>query len=193
MDKVRFNKKEYDVINQIDVNKSLISYKGKEFVLLSLDEDAYYELLKQYNELKISGISIPKLIKKDKKEFKVLLENVDVKQNVLQTLIEQPINDFLLTEIFKISWYARHSNINIDYHPDNFVIYKNKLYYVSFKAIRGFDKARSFEIEGIRWWFYTKEFYSYCTNKGYSFDKTKLKDEYKTNKEIVLAVCRYQR
>lgn len=193
MDKVVFNKREYEVIKQISESKYLICYKGKDSVLVVYNEEDYDNFLLRYKELKISGISIPKMIKKDKKEFKILFEYLNECENVLHFLISQPINELLLTEIFKMAWYARHSNINIDYHPDNFVIYKNQLYYLPFKVTRGFDKARSFEIEGIRWWFYTKEFYAYCASKGFTFDKNKIKDEYKTNKDIVLAVCRYQR
>ena len=193
MDKTVFNKKEYEIIKKLDSNKFLIHFKGKECVLFEFDEEGYQDFLSQYKELKISGIAIPKLIKKDKKLFKTLVEYIPYEKNVLQVLVDEPISEKLLTEIFKISWYARHSNINIDYHPDNFVIFKDQLYYLSFEMTKGYDKARSFELEGIRWWFYTKEFYSYCSSKGYVFDKTKIKDEYKTNKEIVLAVCRYQR
>lgn len=193
MDNILFNKKYLKVTKQINKNTFIVIYKDKECLLMLFDEEEYTNFLKDYKELKISGIPMGKLLKKDKKDFKVLLSYIEAENTVLDLLVNEPINELLLKEIFKISWYARHTNINIDYRPDNFALIKDTLYYLPYKVSRGYEKARSFELEGIRYWFYTKEFYNYCVSKGLNFDKEKIKDEYKTNKEIVLAVCRYQR
>lgn len=186
-------KKEYEVIEKLGEHTFKVELKGKTYVAKQFDEDHYHDFIKGYNELKISGISIPKLLKKDKKEYRVLLEYIPYEIKAIDTLIKENPTEQYLKEIFRIAWYTRNGKITIDYRPHNFAMVNDRLYYLSSFVEFGYDKAKSFELEGIRYWFFTKEFVNYISARGISYDKARLKDEYKTNKEIVLAVCRYQR
>ena len=185
--------KRYTVIENIDENTFKVSYKDKVFIIKTFSEESFETFVKHSRELKITGIPIRKVLKVDKKEKTALIEYVPYAHTVLEELINDNPSELCLKEIFKISWYAKHGNLNLNYKPDNFAFYKDKMYYLSYEMEYGFDKAKSFELEGIRYWFYTKEFINYLAAKGREYDKSRLKDEYKTNKEIVLAVCRYSR
>ena len=185
--------KDYEVVETLGSNTFKVSLKGKYYVAKTFDEQNYLSFIKRYTELKISGITIPKLLKKDKKQQSVLLEFIPYENLAVDLLIKENPTEQYLREIFRIAWYAKNSRISIDYKPHNFAMYKDKLYYLSSAMEFGYDKTKSFELEGIRYWFFTKEFVNYLTAMGIEYDKTRLKDEYKTNKEIVLAVCRYQR
>lgn len=193
MEYITFNKKNLQIVDKINSNTYKVLFKNKNCLLLTFSEDDFNEFFKGYNELKLSGIKIAKLLKKDKKEYKVIIECLSYEKTALELILNDEINDLYLREIFKIAWYAKHANINIDYKPHNFALINEEFYYLPLKASRGFDKAKSFELEGIRYWYYTKEFNDYCHARNIQIDKSKIKDEYKTNKEIVLAVCRYQR
>ncbi len=190
---INFKNKSYEIKDTISDDSFVILCKNKLFLLKTFDTntDEFNNFLKRYKRLKISGVRIPKLKKIDKKNQKVLLEYIEG-TSVIDTLSKQDLKDEFYSQVFEASWYADHEKITLDFHPDKWIMSKdNKLYYMAYSYFDGIDNNAPFKTTGIKFWFFTKEFVMYAKKLGYSLDESRLKDEYLTNKEIVLKVVQF--
>ncbi len=191
METIKIKNKTFEILEQITEKTFKISYKGKVFFLKRFVEGSLEleNFSKKSRELKISGVSIPKVRRIDKKNNLVVMDYIPG-PTALDVLAHQSLDGLYYEKIFEAAWYARNDKITLDFHPDNWKLHNKKLYYLLFDYIEGYDKEHSFDLEGIRYWFYTKELTDYLHSKGMNVDKSRLKDEYATNKEIVM--CAYQ-
>ena len=192
MEQIKIKGKTYDIVEKISKKAFRVSRKNKEFFLKYFVENSLEleDFTKKSRELKISGISIPKVQLIDKKGNLVLMDYIPG-PTALDVIVNQSLDKAYYEKIFEAAWYAEHEKITLNFHPDNWKLYNGKLYYLPFDYEAGYDKNRSFDLTGLRYWFYTKELTDYINSKGLKVDKTRLKDEYAINKEIVMCACQY--
>lgn len=193
MEEIIFKNKPIKILEKLGNHHFKVSYKNKVFVIrdFNIDSDEFKNFLKYQKRLQISGVRIPKIKKIDKKNQLVLMEYVQGK-SVFETLLTQDLGEPYFQQIFEASWYADHEKITLDFYPHNWIMSdKNLLYYMPFNYADGIDDKAPFKTTMIKFWFFTKEFYEYAKSKGAIVDKSRLKDEYATNKQIVLTVVQY--
>lgn len=191
MEQILVKNKTFDIVEQMGSKSYKVTRKGKTFFLRKFVEGSneLKEFEAKARELKISGVSIPKLRLVDKKRNLALVDFIPG-PTALDILVAQNLDGEYYKRIFEAAWYAEHDKITLNFHPDNWVLYNGKLYYLLFDYVEGYDKEKSFDLVGLRYWFYTKELANYIESKGLPVDKTRIKDEYATNKEMVM--CAYQ-
>lgn len=193
MDKINFKNKQFDVIKQLGNKTYLVNVKNKKFVVKQFVEgtNQFPYFLSHAKILKIAGINIPKIVKIDKKNQKVMMEYIDG-ENVFDTLIKHDLDGDYYSAIFEQSWYGDNEKITLDFHPDKWIMSKDKkLYYLGFDYVDGLSAETEFKTIMIKFWFFTKEFFNYASSLGYEVDRSRLKEEYVINKEIVLTVVKY--
>ncbi|MEA5061387.1 MAG: hypothetical protein VB015_03155 [Erysipelotrichaceae bacterium] len=192
MEQIKIKGKIFDIVEQISHKSFKVTRKNKEFLLKRFVENSLEleDFIKKSRELKISGISIPKVQIIDKKSNSVILDYIPG-PTALDVIVNQSLDKAYYEKIFEAAWYAEHEKITLDFRPDNWKLYNGRLYYLPFDYVAGYDKNRSFDLVGLRYWFYTKELADYINSKGLQVDKMRLKDEYATNKEIVMCACQY--
>lgn len=192
MENIKIRNKTFDILEQITPKTFKITRKGKIFFLKRFVEDSLEleNFIKKSRELNISGVSIPKVHLIDKKNNSVVMDYIPG-PTVFDVILHQSLDSAYYEKIFEASWYAEHDKITLDFHPENWKLHNKKLYYLLFDYKEGYNKDHSFDLEGIRYWFYTKELVDYINSKGLVADKSRLKDEYATNKEIVMCVYQY--
>lgn len=191
MKQIQIKNKTFDIIEQMGPKSFKVARKNKTFFLRRFAEGSseLEQFLAKARELKISGISIPKLHLIDKKGNMALVDFIPG-PTALDILVAQNLDGQYYKRIFEAAWYAEHDKITPNFHPDNWVLHNDKLYYLPFDYAEGYDKEKSFDLVGLRYWFYTKELANYIESKGLPVDKSRIKDEYATNKEMVM--CAYQ-
>ncbi|MDR0934733.1 MAG: hypothetical protein LBM03_00265 [Erysipelotrichaceae bacterium] len=192
MEQIKIKNKTYNIEEQIARRSYKLTRKNKEYFLKRFKEDSLEleTFIEKSRELKISGISIPKIIAIDKKQNLVLTAFI-AGPTALDVLIGKNLDNAYFEKIFEMAWYAEHDNITPDFHPEHWKLHDRKLYYLKFDYNIGYSKEHSFDLEGLRFWFYTKELVKYLESKGLPVDKSRIKDEYATNKEIVMCAYRY--
>lgn len=193
MDNIILKKKSYEVLEKLGEQTTKVSFKGKTFVIkeFHVGSEEFEYFLVHYKHLKISGVRIPKVLKIDKKAEKVLLEYIEG-ENVFDVLSKKDLDDEYYKRIFEQSWLAENDRLSLDYHPDHWIMSKNnEIVYTKFDYDEGINEAQNFKTTQVKLWFFTKEFYNYAKSKGVELDSSRLKDEYKMNKEIVLKVVKY--
>ena len=86
--------------------------------------------------------------------------------------------------------WNKYEGILLDYSPNNFKLIKGKLLYLSC-FYKKYEEKQNFVNTQIKLWFYTKELVNYLESKNLPVDHSRLKEEYETNKELVLATIKY--
>lgn len=181
--------KQYEIVSLLkeDVTHKtyLTKYKDRNFVIKTFSSFmTYSEMLSQYLQLKKYGIKMPKLIKKDKKYLNLVFEYIPG-ENMLQVVSKNDVDEKTLDQLFNMYRFARFSKIDIDYMPENFVLYNNELYYMSY-FYGPSNSQKNLENYGIRYWIYTKELAEHLLEKGFEVDKKRILSNAEANKKIVL-------
>jgi len=191
METINFLKKTYEIKEKLGESFSLIEFKGKKCVIKSFSSvEEFNSFFSIYKRLKLAGVSIPKLIKKDKKEFKFLFLFVEGK-TILDLLVEGELSKEIYSQVFTQSYYAKNERIFLDYRPDKWRFDGKNLYYLGFYFKDDKEKKLNFHEDGIEYWVYSKEFQEYLRVLGKEIDQTRVKQVYEINKQIVQLVCLY--
>ena len=82
--------------------------------------------------------------------------------------------------------------MTLNYEPEKWMLVNNELYYLSLMTIR-YQKPKDLVDRYIRLWFNTNELAKYLKDLGKNYDKSRIKNDFSTNKEIVLMTCKYYR
>ena len=181
----------FNILETLSDNSFKVERKNKVFFLKKFNSFSDYEYCFERRKKFINnGIKVPKIIKADKKALSIIFEYVEG-QNVLEMLYNAPLPENVYKAVFMMNYLARLSKIMLDFDPSNYIYTDDgKLYYMGLKYFE-YDEKTSFVQKGIRLWFYTKEFSNLLLEKGHQIDKTRLKDDYVINKEIVLMTVKY--
>ena len=142
-------------------------------------------------KLSTSGVKTPKLYLIDDKNGYVVSEYVEA-QLASDYLSENDFTEKHYENLFRTAYFARLSNLTLDYKPDKWMIKGDELIYLSPMTIR-YQKEKDLVDHYIRLWFNTNELASFLGKLGKNYDKSRIKNDFSTNKEIVLMTCKYYR
>ena len=187
---ILFKKKPVEIIKQINEKAYQAGFKNKVYFVRLFDSKKelinYVENLKY---LKNCGVLLPKTIYVDKKLCLLFQEYIDG-QNALELISNGPLDEAYYKSIFNIAFRNKYEGILLDYSPNNFKLIKGKLLYLSC-FYKKYEEKQNFVNTQIKLWFYTKELVNYLESKNLPVDHSRLKEEYETNKELVLATIKY--
>ena len=193
MEFFKIGRKIFEVKENISEKRFHVVFKGKSYCLIKFSSyTAFSYYLDEVKKLLNAGIRHPKIKLKDKKQF-IVVENMVFGENIRDLLMKSDLDDNIYSQIFLQNYMCKLSKINIDFEPHNFILGSDGvLYYIS-SFSEGFDDEKAFVKEKIRLWFYTKEFIRYLEKEDLPSDKTRLKEDFVINKEIVLKTVKYYR
>lgn len=189
METLVFKRKKYIVEETLldsECKKSyLVSFKNKKYVYsLFSDVINYKKEIERYKRITDYGISVPPIVKKSKKQCAFLNKYVgDLTADKI--LAKEDISDKIFEQLFIIYRFARFSHVELDYMPEKYAFYKDKLYYLSYEFYPQ-NNDKNLENYGIRYWFSGKEGLSHLKELGYDVDNSRLIDNASLNKKIVL-------
>lgn len=188
---ITVKRKDHKIIKPLGEHSYLVERDGEQYFLklLGAKTKAFSDYKYALKRLKASGINMPKLIKIDKKIGAVLTEYI-AGDSVFSKLVCEDLSETILKEIFDINYLCKMNKIALDYNPHNFVIKNDKLYYINY-VFDAYSKDKDFSENGIKLWFYTKEFRDLLCYEGYSVDQSRMKSDFQQNKDILLLVVKY--
>ena len=185
--------KKYEVVEKLDDNTFLAVCKNKKFLVRTFEyvpEDGQ-ELEYSLTRIKSSAIKAPKLELFDRKNKYAIIEYIEG-ESMAKYLSKHELNDDIYKQLFDTAYFAKMARITLNYEPDRWLLSEGKLYYV-YPHILEYNEQKDLVKHYIRLWFNTKELSQFLNEKGLDFDKTRIKDEYTTNKEILLKTVSFYR
>lgn len=183
-------KKPVEIIETLGGKSFKVNFKNKIYFMKKFEDKNQFEnFINRLKYLRNSGILVPKLILKDKKQFIVLTEFIDG-INPFDALIEGPLDEVYYKNIFHIAFRSKFEGLNLNFKPDNFLLNNDKLIYIS-TEFKKYKEEENFINTDMKLWFYTKEFGAYLNSKDLDVDSSRIKPEYESNKEIVLITIKY--
>ena len=183
--------KEFEVIELISNNISKCSFKNKLYLLFKLDinDVNYRENLLSISRLSHSSVKQPKLKIIDKKQGYIVREYLEG-TTVFDYILDHDFNENIYKQVFYNSYCARMAGLNLNFDLKAWTLVGDELYYTDL-FVEKYDAAKDFTKNQIRLWFLSSELCKYYEKNGVLFDKTRLKQEYEVNKEMVLMTCKY--
>ncbi|MCQ2802384.1 MAG: hypothetical protein MJ225_01725 [Bacilli bacterium] len=191
MENIKVGHKEYQVAQIISDTCSILERKNKKFFLRKLLELRNGGNMQIYcaKRLSTSGINFPKIVKIDKKRGLMLTQYLEG-ENLASYLGKSDMTDDLFESLFLNQYMARRSALTLDYLPENFIIVKGKVFY-TYPFYKKYDHKEDLTEKYIRLYFNTNELGNYLKKLGISYDISRIKDSYATNKQIVLTTCKH--
>ena len=188
---INIKRKEFVVIEKMGERSFKVERKGKIFFLKKYDRrDELEEFIKNSRRLKITALETPKVYMFDKDQLISVVDFIEG-DNILDLLLKDgTLDELIYKSILADEWYMRREKLKIDFVPNNFKFNGKKLVYLPFKTLP-FEQGYNFAMKEFRLWFYTKEFSKYVKSLGYSFDDSKIGNEYATNNQMALMAVKY--
>ena len=193
MDVIKIKHREFTVTERIDEKSVIASLKNKQYLVTSYDPKSQEGQIFSYSLKRISNSPIvsPKLIFVDKKSGYIVREYVAA-ENVMDIISREDLSEDVYDQLFKNAYFARVSSMTLDYSPNAWGIKDGKLYYLA-GTFTPYVKEKDLVDKYLRLWFNTRELAEFLKNNGVFYDKSRTKDEYSVNKQIVLMACKYYR
>ena len=191
MSEIKIKHRIFEKIKDLSEDSFLATYKGQEYEVFKFDykTEAGDALMYALNRIKNSGVKAPKLFWIDKKAGYAVREYIEG-SSALDLLSKENLSEDLYNQLFKNEYLAKINGMTLNYEPDKWIIKDNTLYYILPQFII-YNEEKDLVKKYLRLWFPTKDLAQYLANRNLSFDKTRLKEELATNKELVLLVCKY--
>ena len=193
METVKIKHKEYQITQIISDDKYIGSYKDKKYLLRKFDYSSEEGKALLYNIKKLinNGVKVPKLIAVDKKAGFLVSEYIDG-ISAMEYLSKQDFSEDLFDQLFKINHMAKSGRMTLNYSPDKWIIREGDLYYV-YPWFINYNPKEELSEKYLKLYFNTKELAEFLDKNGVFYDKSRIKDEYSTNKEMVLMTVKYYR
>ena len=191
MEQIKIKHRLFEKVEDLSESSFIAARKDKKYEVIVFDYSSeqgsklLYSLSRIYN----SGIKSPKIFYVDKKAGYIVRELVQG-ENMMNFISKQDITEDIYKALFNNRYIAKVSSLTLNYEPDKWVLCDNCLYYMGTEFIP-YDESKDLVHKYMRLWFNTKELAQYLTNNNLPYDKTRIKDEYSTNKEIVLMTVKY--
>lgn len=181
----------FEKVKDLTSESFLATYKGKTYEILMFDykTEAGDALMYSLTRIKSAGIKAPKLFWIDKKAGYAVREYLEG-ETVMEYIARENLPEDFYKQIFLNEYLAKINKMTLNYEPDKWLIVNGTLYYTLPQFIN-YNEEKDLVKKYIRLWFDTRELVQFLNNNGLSFDKSRLKDELVTNKEIVLMVCKF--
>ena len=183
--------KEFEVLELISNNISKCSSKNKTFILTKLDVNDvnYRENLFMISKLSHTAVKQPKLFLIDKKQGYVVREYIEG-ISVFDYILDHDFDENIYKKVFYNSYLARIAGLNLNFDLKSWLIAGDELYYTDFFCEK-YLPNNDFTKKQIRIWFLSQELCQYYKQNDVIFDKSRIKNEYSVNKEMVLMTCKY--
>lgn len=193
MDTIEIKKESYQVIDRINSYLLKVKKEEKEYLVydFSNNPEAFFDFKFAVKRFKSAGLLTPIVLAIDKKSHRALVEYLDG-VTAFDLLREKDIDEKIIDQLFLANYKARINRMRLDFNPKKFIIKDDKLYYTPF-TFTNYVRDEDFTQKEIRLWFYTNEFRDLLITEGLPIDKSRLKNEFERNKEIVLTVVKYFR
>lgn len=146
----------------------LVHKNDQQFVVKQIHHEpcSYYQFgdklaseLHDYEKLHKTGLPMPAMLDVDKTNERILKEYVPG-STIFDYVLQDRMKDDYLRQVKSMCALLYPLGINIDYFPTNFVVYKDKLYYIDYEC-NNYMEEWNFENWGIKYWSKTKEFQEY--------------------------------
>ena len=183
--------KEFEIIEILSNNVFKCSFKNKEYIVHKLDtSDSHYkDNVAQLNKLVHSGVKQPKLKFLDKKSGYLVREYIEG-INLFDYILEHDFDENIYKKVFFNSYSAKVCGLTLNYDLKSWILVNDDLYYIGLFSQK-YNPENDFTKSEIRKWFLGKELEEYYKNNGVLIDKTRIKNEFSVNKEMVLMTCKY--
>ena len=189
MEKLIVLKKEYEIVSLLKEDEYHKSYQVKRgeklfFIKKFNDYGSFRASLENRKALKKNGIKIPKTLKVNKKELVIITQFIKG-ENCLEMIAKDELDEKIYEQLFHIYRFARFAKIELDYLPENYVFFKDELYYLS-EHFEPQNQKKNLENYGIYFWFYGNECAEHLKEKGLPVDNSRILQKGEVNKKIVL-------
>ena len=183
--------KEFEVVELISNNTLKCSFKNKLYLLTKLDinDVNYRENLFMISRLSHSAVKQPKLKFIDKKQGYVVREFIEG-ITVFDYILNNDFNENIYKQIFYNSYSARIAGLKLNFELKAWILVGDDLYYTDLFTEK-YVAEKDFTKNDVRLWFLSNELCKYYEKNSVLFDKSRLKQEYEVNKEMVLMTCKY--
>ena len=191
MDSIKIKHRIFEKVKDLTDDSFLATYKGQEYEVFKFDykTEAGDALMYSLMRIKNAGIKAPKLFWIDKKVGYAVREYLQG-ESVMELISRENIPEDLYRQLFLNEYLAKVNKMTLNYEPDKWIIKDGTLYYMLPQFIN-YNEEKDLVKKYLRLWFPTKELAQYLANHNLSFDRTRLKEELATNKEMVLMVCKF--
>lgn len=190
MEFIECKKKKMELINKVNDHAFVVKYKKKIlFLHVFSNFDEFNSYMLNYKKLKTTGVKIPKIYYVDKKNFSCACEYIDG-PTVLELISKNDLNENIYEQIFLMSWYAKNDGLLLNFMPENYRYFNKTLFYIPL-TFEKYNEKDSFHLKGIQYWVYSNTLVNYLKQNNLPVDLSRRKDEYLTNKEIVLKTVKY--
>ena len=191
MNVLKIKHREFEIVEIIKDDVFKCEYKNKLYFVKKYDLENSHSRNRFYNVTSISHSSVcqPKLKFVDKKTGYVVKEFID---GVTMTdyILDHDFDENIYKQIYLNSYMARVVGINLDWSLDSWLIADSKLYYVG-DYCEKYQREKDFTKTSMSLWFFTKDLANYYEKNGILFDKSRIKEDFVVNKEMVLMTCKY--
>jgi tRNA A-37 threonylcarbamoyl transferase component Bud32 len=154
----------YQVITFLRKGKSGYSYivsnaEGRLFVAKFIHEesmngqasnDTFTEEINAYAFLKQLGVSVPELIAYDL-EQEIIIKQFIQGPTILELIQQGMMDPLFISKMKDFADFLKNKNINIDYHPSNFIIRDGFIYYLDYEYTV-YQKEYDFDTYGMSMW-----------------------------------------
>ena len=191
MSEIKIKHRIFEKVKDLTDDSFLATYKGQEYEVFKFDykTEAGDALMYSLMRIKNAGIKAPKLFWIDKKAGYAVREYLQG-ESVMELISRENIPEDLYRQLFLNEYLAKVNKMTLNYEPDKWIIKDGTLYYMLPQFII-YNEDKDLVKKYLRLWFPTKELAQYLANHNLSFDRTRLKEELATNKEMVLMVCKF--
>ena len=191
MDSFKIKHKEFEILEIIKDDAFKCSYKNKVYFIKKYDLENSDSRLRFNMAQRIGQTNVcqPKLKLVDKKSGYIVKEFIEGTL-ISDYILDHDFDDNIYKKIFLNAYMARVVGLTLDFSLDKWMLVGQDLYYVDdfcdkYNPNNDFTKAK------LSQWFFTKDLLKFYENNGILFDKTRIKEEYAVNKEMVLTTCKY--
>lgn len=193
MEMVKIKHREFEIIKSISDNSFVARRKNKDYFVRKFIPKSQEgnELTYALEKISGAGIKSPKLYWIDKKLGYVVTDYVDG-ELMSDYLSNNDMTEELYKQLFDNAYLAKISRMTLNYEPDKWMLCNGELLYI-YPMFIIYQREKDLVDRYLRLWFNTKELSKFLSELGKSYDKSRIKDEYLTNKNIVLMTCKYYR
>ena len=191
MSEIKIKHRIFEKVKDLSNESFLATYKGKTYEVLTFDykTEAGDALMYALKRIQSAGVKAPKLFWIDKKAGYAVREYLEG-ESVMRYIANQDITDDMYKQLFLNEYLAKTNGMTLNYEPDKWIIVEGKLHYMLPQFIK-YNEEKDLVKRYLRLWYNTKELNQFLNKNGLSYDKSRLKDELVTNKELVLLVVKY--
>ncbi|MCR4911524.1 MAG: hypothetical protein K5925_03270 [Bacilli bacterium] len=191
MSEIKIKHRVFEIIEEKDSGSLIASYKGKKYYITKFEPktQAGNEITFSCTRIQSAGIKAPRLRWVDKKLGYIVRELIEG-VSVMELISKSDLEEDIYHQLFLNAYLAKINAMTLNYEPDKWIMSDGKLYYV-YPHFIIFDKSKDLIDRYLRLWFPTKELVQFLSKNGLTFDAKRLKDEYTTNKEIVLMTLKH--